>query len=465
MPRCVGVKAASGPQLKCQPAHAVPGLLVHERLLATPTRRQSKRAGLQLGEQQTNIRELVSRLRDCDSTILLNVLTQLSQCVTVTVNPPVDAIVAADGVEALVAVLKGKNTCVVYLEAAKTLSCIAAGTPCQAAAVVDAGCVDALYKILSSDAVLERPELCDQLLQLLGNIAGQNAALRDEVLMSDVMEVLAKLYVEIPQQPWQQYYTLQALRTFTWLMSNLCQCEPRPQVADVEGAFHYFAQVLLGSDDSQMLCEASTGLAHFFHASMDQIEFVDYVKELLLIWEISGSDLQTAINQHVAVQRIKSCANLLEESGSPTPAYLLRLLQDAPRHMAASSAANKTEEKVRNDRCSNKRSGSCPPTSTRRVANTPDKAMQLIAQTLRVDVDDDLKNALHEVKRVAPKNATRDDSAKEVQPCEVSCEQKALLLKALDARREAAEEAAFQNASNLLDSWFTDQQASGSETQ
>lgn len=71
-----------------------------------------------------------------------------------------------------------------------------------------------------------RQKLREQACWALGNIAGDCAELRDEVLSAGAMDAV----LEVLQQ---ESVKLTAVKTATWTMSNLCRGKPSPPFEEV----------------------------------------------------------------------------------------------------------------------------------------------------------------------------------------------------------------------------------------
>jgi len=105
----------------------------------------------------------------------------------------------------------------------------------------------------------------------LGNIAGdEDVLLRDRLLDADVVDHIGQLFAQIPGFTWDSHGRTEVLRTLTWLMSCLCAGTPAPKLAEVDCAFDYFAQVVTGTDDTEMLSEALWGLHHLLNGAVSE---------------------------------------------------------------------------------------------------------------------------------------------------------------------------------------------------
>lgn len=203
------------------------------------------------------------------SPALMRAVVELRKALSTTSCPPIQDLIDAGVLVPLMARLRDASPAV-QLEVAWSLTNLTAGNAAQTAAAAEAGAGEALFGVLASAAVSERPDLCDQCLSALGNIAGDgNALLRDRLLDAGVMEALGQLYSQMPHFPWDLHARKQVLRTLTWLMGCLCRGSPAPPFEKVDCAFDYFAHVLVGTDDAQMLSEALWGLTYLLEAATE----------------------------------------------------------------------------------------------------------------------------------------------------------------------------------------------------
>eukprot|EP00927_Polykrikos_kofoidii_P066142 TRINITY_DN61795_c0_g1_i1.p1 TRINITY_DN61795_c0_g1~~TRINITY_DN61795_c0_g1_i1.p1 ORF type:complete len:600 (-),score=86.46 TRINITY_DN61795_c0_g1_i1:73-1872(-) len=226
------------------------------------------------GSGSDGIRLVVTDTARVDvQTSVLAALAELRRLLSCQLHAPIQAVIDLDGITCLVQLLGLEtSSCAVKLEAAWSLTNIAAGNASQTMALVDASTHKALFVTLLSADVDQCPELCDTCLWVLGNIAGTGPSLRDKLLGEGIIGVLGKLFIRIPGFPWQSAFQTQTLRTLTWLMSLLCRGRPPPPLEEVDCTFDYFAQVFTGTDDAQMLSDALWGLVYLMRgvANVDE---------------------------------------------------------------------------------------------------------------------------------------------------------------------------------------------------
>lgn len=172
------------------------------------------------------------------------------------------ALVDAGGIAPLVACLQSSISPVAQLDAAWALANAATGTSAQTTSLVEAGAIQASLAVLASPLTDDKAELCEQCLRILGNIAcDEEMAFHDNLFEVDVVGHLGHLYERLPECNWNLRGRVEVLRALTWLLSSLCRGQPYPPSECVDPAFDFFVQVVLGTDDGQMLDEALLGLS------------------------------------------------------------------------------------------------------------------------------------------------------------------------------------------------------------
>lgn len=263
--RCKNTNVADN-ATSLQPMHCV------ENSLSTPFSTRPN-ANFVSQEETAKVAEYIAIVRNTGTQPcqLLQALTALRKELSTRTSPPIQEVIDNGGIAPLVARLN-ETSSVVQFEAAWALTNIASGTTAQTAVVIEAGAVEAFFRLLLSPVIAERPDLCDQCLWALGNIVGDgDAALRDRLLGMGVVGTLGQVYEQIPNFHWDLQGRVQVLRTLTWLMSGLCRGCPAPPLEEVDCAFDYFAQVLVGTDDTQMLSEALWGLCYLLEGAKGEL--------------------------------------------------------------------------------------------------------------------------------------------------------------------------------------------------
>lgn len=209
------------------------------------------------------------------------------------------------------------------------LTNVAAGTPEQSLAVLEAGVPTVVFAVLRSEAVHSWGELCEQCLWVLGNLAAgpESAATRDALLDAGILQELGELYQRIPEFAWHERCRLQVMQLFTWLMSALCDGEPAPALCKVDHCFEFFAQVLVGTDDERMLTDSIWGLVCLVERAVDDLD-AEHRCERLLRVELPAEDLALLpkAEGHPLMRRLVALMRGSHTSGSRMPGAAQRLL-------------------------------------------------------------------------------------------------------------------------------------------
>lgn len=217
------------------------------------------------------ISELVDSLKagSAEVELRLKAAVELRTMLSVGANPPIQAVIEKGGCAPLVACLDDHSAAVQF-EAAWAIANIASGTTAQTLALLEGSAAESLFRILASDQICGRADLCDQCLCALSNIAGDDDVQpRNQLLGCGIIGHLGSLFERIPTFSWNLHGRIQVLRSLTRLMSNLCCGHPAPPLDEVDCAFDYFVQVLLGTDDTQMLADALFGLCCLIEGATD----------------------------------------------------------------------------------------------------------------------------------------------------------------------------------------------------
>mmetsp|Transcript_73626 Transcript_73626/g.216009 ORF Transcript_73626/g.216009 Transcript_73626/m.216009 type:complete len:562 (+) Transcript_73626:101-1786(+) len=221
--------------------------------------------------QVAGIKELVENLKVSGAQVesRLRAVAELRRMMSIGACPPIQAVIDEGACTPLVACLDD-NSSAVQFEAAWTITNIASGTTAQTSALLEVGAAEALFRILASGQICGRADLCDQCLCALSNIAGDDDVQpRDQLLARGVIGHLGSLFERIPNFTWDLHGRVQVLRSLTRLMSNLCCGHPAPPLDEVDCAFDYFVQVLLGTEDTEMLADALFGLCCLIEGATD----------------------------------------------------------------------------------------------------------------------------------------------------------------------------------------------------
>ena len=121
---------------------------------------------------------------------------------------------------------------------------IATGNEEQVQSILKKGGIKILKNVLKSP---HRPNK-EQAIWAIGNIAGENFALRNLVLDEGVLPIVAQILVE------ETVYSL--LKSAVWCLANLCRGKPQPPLMHVAPAFSAIAHVIMKYSDERLLIDA-----------------------------------------------------------------------------------------------------------------------------------------------------------------------------------------------------------------
>nr|CAI5820671.1 unnamed protein product [Callosobruchus analis] len=177
-------------------------------------------------------------------------------------NPPIDHMIRLGVVPRCVEFLGKAHNPALQFESCWALTNIASGTSEQTAAVVQEGAIPRLRMLLTSP----RPDVVDQAVWALGNIAGDGPGTRDMVLRCGVLQDLLALIR--PDSP------VSLLRNAVWTISNLCRNKnPPPNFELVRPALPTLAK-LLNYSDLDVLGDTCWALSYLTDGSNDKIQEV-----------------------------------------------------------------------------------------------------------------------------------------------------------------------------------------------
>ena len=150
-------------------------------------------------------------------------------------QPPAEDVINAGLVPILVAELGLIQEEKTQFEAAWALTNIASTEHTRV--VVKAGAVPYLVKLMMS----KNPDIREQCLWCLGNIAGDGHDMRDLVL--NVPGALNNLLLNIKHAA-----TASLLGNATWTLSNFCRGKPQPEISSISAALPYLAKLITHSN-------------------------------------------------------------------------------------------------------------------------------------------------------------------------------------------------------------------------
>ncbi|OIR57392.1 MAG: Importin alpha subunit [Amphiamblys sp. WSBS2006] len=191
-------------------------------------------------------------------------------------NPPIAAVLEQKVLPRMVELLETDSTTVpqetreifekIQLEAAWTLTNIAAGTSENTAEVLDAGALPLFARLLQSP----NEDLADQAVWAFGNIAGDGPVTRDMLHSSKISDQLIALLQKVLAQ---KRYNIGHLRSIVWALSNLVRGKPAPNVSEIHKLAPVFA-FLLENEDTEVLSDTCWGLSYITDGLSEAIDCV-----------------------------------------------------------------------------------------------------------------------------------------------------------------------------------------------
>jgi hypothetical protein len=176
-------------------------------------------------------------------------------------QPPVEEVLRCGILRRLVQLLATSTHCKLQFEACWAITNIASTE--HTGAVVEAGAVGPLVSgMISAD-----PELREQSIWCIGNIAGDSPKFRDMILTTP--NAIAALMANI-----QQPHSITLLRNATWTLSNFCRGKPSPTPEQVGAMVPALAYLLLQCPDRDVIQDAAWGLSYLTDGSTETVQTV-----------------------------------------------------------------------------------------------------------------------------------------------------------------------------------------------
>uniref|UniRef100_A0A0K0CWV9 Importin subunit alpha n=1 Tax=Angiostrongylus cantonensis TaxID=6313 RepID=A0A0K0CWV9_ANGCA len=191
-------------------------------------------------------------------------------------NPPVNEVIKCGLVNVLVQALSVQDDKVQF-EAAWALTNIVSGTSEQTIAVVEAGATLPLIELTQSP----NPNLSEQALWAVANIAGDSAQLRDHVIQCSGVEALMALVNRLDS------LTVGCVQTLAWAFSNMCRHKnPHAPIPVLDVLSKGLAKIIAHTD-TQVRQDACWAISYLTDGPDEQIALakksgvLPYVVELL----------------------------------------------------------------------------------------------------------------------------------------------------------------------------------------
>ena len=203
---------------------------------------------------------MVSGVMGEDESTYLQATTQIRMLLS-SENPPIQAVIDAGIVPRFVEFITYDQNPPLQFEASWALTNIASGTSHQTCVVVETDAIPIFVRLLTSP----NDDVREQAVWALGNIAGDSALHRNQVLEAGAMQPLLQQVTEKKR--------LSMVRNATWTLSNLCRRKPQPDFDLLRPALPTLAQ-LIYSTDNEVLADSCWALSYLSDGSNDKIQAV-----------------------------------------------------------------------------------------------------------------------------------------------------------------------------------------------
>lgn len=164
-------------------------------------------------------------------------IIKVRRCLCAQIGSPIQDVIDLEFLPYFVELVKQDEDSLLKTEAAWCLTNIANGDSHQVQKLVEKGVIPIFIQLLTSS----NPDLVENAIWGLGNIAGDCPEFRNMVVMNYTMTTLVALYEKIK-------FTNEKLRDqIIWAASNLCRRKPAPDIAKILVGFDMFCEVLMAN--------------------------------------------------------------------------------------------------------------------------------------------------------------------------------------------------------------------------
>eukprot|EP01118_Nematostelium_gracile_P016694 TRINITY_DN6975_c0_g1_i1.p1 TRINITY_DN6975_c0_g1~~TRINITY_DN6975_c0_g1_i1.p1 ORF type:complete len:512 (+),score=108.38 TRINITY_DN6975_c0_g1_i1:139-1536(+) len=176
-------------------------------------------------------------------------------------NPPIQSVIEANCVPRFVQFLRVDQIPSLQFESAWALTNIASGTSMQTQLVASYGTIEIFVQLLRS----QNGELKDQAMWALGNLSGDSILLRDQILNTDIIDIICQIMDSRPK------ITIQ--KNIVWTISNLTRGKPTPDFQKLKRLIPYLARSI-HAQDREIIMDALWCFSYLTDADEDQIQIV-----------------------------------------------------------------------------------------------------------------------------------------------------------------------------------------------
>ncbi|XP_018012581.1 importin subunit alpha-6 [Hyalella azteca] len=218
--------------------------------------------------QDSELQDILEQLRSSSESTQLVGARAARERVSETENDCVDRYIRAGILPLLLALFHKDHNPELQFESLWAITNIAAGRNEHTKAVIDAGGLPGILRLLSSR--LEKVAL--QAVWAVSNIIGDNAAMRDYVVEAGVVPILSQLV--------HRYQSVEAQRIISWTLSNLLRFKPVGMKDEERIMCLKALQPYLQADDAAVRVDAARGIEFASDGSDAHIRQVLELNEL-----------------------------------------------------------------------------------------------------------------------------------------------------------------------------------------
>lgn len=220
--------------------------------------------GADMNQQFQVTREMIEGLmQDENLQLLIENAQKVRKILSKEPQPPIDEVIQSGVIPRLAELLKRNDCAILQFEVAWVLTNVASGSSQQTKTIVDSGAAKTFIQLLDS----QHPEVREQAVWALGNVAGDCAECRDYLLNAGIMHSLLNLLRES-----EQNVTL--TRNAVWTVSNLCRGkQPSADFNQVKDSLPVLAK-LLSHHDPEVLSDSCWALSYLCDGPNEKIQAV-----------------------------------------------------------------------------------------------------------------------------------------------------------------------------------------------
>lgn len=200
-------------------------------------------------EKLKNLPVLVSKVTSENGALQLEGVQEFRKLLSIEKNPPIQEVINTGIVPRLVQMLTFVHNEALQFEAAWTLTNIASGTTEHTQVVINNNGIPMFIQLLGSP----NPEVKEQAVWALGNIAGDSASFRDLVTQAGGVRALCGVFTDDAK--------IGLIRNATWTLSNLCRGKPQPNFESVKEFLPILSKLIM-FDDTEILTDTCWALSY-----------------------------------------------------------------------------------------------------------------------------------------------------------------------------------------------------------